>query len=285
MTQDLFILKYQALNCISLVQIMDLDSLQDTLLHFVVKKAKSKCSQLVGKHLLIAMIEEVQALIQNLRTLLDHCCDQIQEFNDNSLHLNKSQTLLLYGNANEFMLKPKLKEELPLQYRTLLYPEAADIEPNKPEKKKRSRQRFSQCEKCLKSWNDIRSFDIHRKEPGKCPGKPWFRILADQTYQCIHPLCSGFDCSLDQSTYWNHVRDKHWLEQDLTIHCQHCAEKFPLVEMMKWHVKTCHKKTKMCRFCGAVFASKNDLAKHERTHTGEKPFACDKCTFRYVITY
>jgi hypothetical protein len=33
----------------------------------------------------------------------------------------------------------------------------------KNSKKKRSRQRFSQCDKCLKSWNDIRSFELHQK--------------------------------------------------------------------------------------------------------------------------
>ena len=42
-------------------------------------------------------------------------------------------------------------------------------------KKKRSRQKFSQCDKCQKTWNDIRSFKVHQTEPGKCPGKPWFK--------------------------------------------------------------------------------------------------------------
>jgi len=44
-------------------------------------------------------------------------------------------------------------------------------------KKKRSRQKFSQCQKCLKTWNDIRSFKVHQSEPGRCPGKPWFKVL------------------------------------------------------------------------------------------------------------
>jgi len=148
-------------------------------------------------------------------------------------------------------------------------------------KKKRSRQKFSQCDKCQKTWNDIRSFKVHQTEPGKCPGKPWFKVLPGKRYLCIHPICFGTKQEFqNQSIYWNHVRELHWIEQDLVVECPHCHQKFPLIEMMKYHIKLLHPKTKMCGFCGSVFATKNDLAKHERTHTGEKPFACDKCTFR-----
>ena len=61
-----------------------------------------------------------------------------------------------------------------------------DTEPSKNEeklsndiKKKRSRQKFVKCDKCLKTWNDIRSFKVHQSEKGKCPGKPWFKVRAE----------------------------------------------------------------------------------------------------------
>lgn len=259
---------------------MDSEFQQDSLLDLLLGKAKSRLinGESTPKLLLLAILEEVEALIQSFRRMIDQCCDKNEDLNGNSLKLSELQTLIIFGKREKTSIKVKPLDKLPDQFRSRLVSEQ-----NKKKSKKRSRQRFSQCEKCFKSWNDIRSFEIHQKEPGKCPGKPWFKILPDHTFLCIHPQCQE-TVGLDQSTYWNHVRDKHWLEQDLKISCQHCSDKFPLVEMMKFHVKTCHKKTKMCRFCGSVFASKNDLAKHERTHTGEKPFACDKCTFRYRIT-
>lgn len=37
-----------------------------------------------------------------------------------------------------------------------------------------------------------------------------------------------------------------------------------------------------CRFCGKVTSRLSDLAKHERIHTGERPYVCRDCGARFV---
>ncbi|XP_035707659.1 oocyte zinc finger protein XlCOF6 isoform X2 [Folsomia candida] len=71
----------------------------------------------------------------------------------------------------------------------------------------------------------------------------------------------------------------HDLEQVKPIVCEVCDSRFEDEERLATHHETHHdaKSKYRCSYCGTGCTSKNNLNRHIRTHTREKPEKCDQC--------
>jgi len=64
--------------------------------------------------------------------------------------------------------------------------------------------------------------------------------------------------------------------------CDECDKTYSCKYNLDLHVKTVHLKilSNKCDFCEYKTNYPDAMAKHRRTHTGEKPFACENCEYR-----
>lgn len=75
-------------------------------------------------------------------------------------------------------------------------------------------------------------------------------------------------------------RKKHLAE--FPIHCRICLRFFSSVQRKSAHQDKCNKLRYDCYACGMITASLAQLKNHFRTHSGEKPFKCEKCPKKYA---
>lgn len=162
----------------------------------------------------------------------------------------------------------------------------------KKDKEKKQRGPPYKCQICTKVFVNRNRFNYHQKKRGACPGVPVapkpHKYIGNR-YYCIHKDClpEGVELNVDihpqytnRTQYWRHFMEVHGKSVEFKYTCQYCNEVFPLKEMFDYHIKSKHERSHTCGYCGNRFPERRTLVKHERCHTGEKPYACDSCDFR-----
>ncbi|XP_037525819.1 zinc finger protein 2-like [Rhipicephalus sanguineus] len=65
------------------------------------------------------------------------------------------------------------------------------------------------------------------------------------------------------------------------FYCDVCGDTFPTAAHLDQHSQTSHKEKRegkhQCSYCPYTSYNKTNITRHEWTHTGECPFACDIC--------
>ena len=140
-------------------------------------------------------------------------------------------------------------------------------QPPMPTLKRFGGKRKYKCIVCSKVFANMRNLKRHQVNHS-----------ADHSvgkYKC--PAC---DMQFSQSNEFNSHIKLHELEGIHFLSCSECSKRFTLEEDLAKHKESeCPKvKKHKCPQCDLTFRCKSELAAHELTHTGTKPFKCSVCS-------
>ncbi|MPC19500.1 Zinc finger protein 394 [Portunus trituberculatus] len=77
----------------------------------------------------------------------------------------------------------------------------------------------------------------------------------------------------------------YYLDRVEMLQCPLCGRVLHNRGRFRSHLEYCRRASNpqfTCQTCHKSFAYRKDLEKHERTHTGERPYTCHYCPFRFA---
>ncbi|CAB3387520.1 Hypothetical predicted protein [Cloeon dipterum] len=132
------------------------------------------------------------------------------------------------------------------------------------------RERTYMCELCGKHLKSSKSLASHRE---------------------IH-FARRYNCELCKRAF--HFKDT--LRKHMNSHlglrdyqCEYCAKAFKLHSTLQAHINVVHlgsvKTAFECIVCKKSFHKKDHYDRHTRTHTGERPYACELCEWKFANVF
>lgn len=98
---------------------------------------------------------------------------------------------------------------------------------------------------------------------------------------CVYSCAECAFSTTARTLYAAHVRSHN--KHNAKYQCRFCDFKSGNLPGVERHERI-HTGDKpfLCRFCQRAFADSGNLKKHERGHTGEYPYVCDSCNYKTV---
>eukprot|EP00095_Tigriopus_kingsejongensis_P007285 snap_masked-scaffold144_size312663-processed-gene-2.26 protein:Tk07285 transcript:snap_masked-scaffold144_size312663-processed-gene-2.26-mRNA-1 annotation:"zinc finger protein ozf-like" len=146
-------------------------------------------------------------------------------------------------------------------------------------------QTHATCSKCGQDFvHKSQEWIVQHQEA--CVGKkqkkkPVYKKIGTKQFVCSFEGCSYNQVFKTTKAARFHFYTEHTTEEDQIYPCSFCDARFAFITARTRHINLKHIKKYKCDLCGRAFGEPNQLAKHQMTHSGEKPFSCETCGNRF----